>query len=761
MFPTPIARVLTASALLLMCIAQNANSQPVRSPVARPAPTTPVEKTTAPLPLKIALPAWQFADIRVTVLGPNNVKIDWMPLQGADQYIVSRNGGQIGPTYTSVPTATQPMTVLDNNAPANSTLSYSITARHPGTIQGLPNTPAAGAHSGELNLQVSRTVTVVTPAGPLPPLSGWADLHTHPMSQLAFGGKLFHGAPDILSIMPGLEVPRNTGCLFDLRAGSIDQALSQDGPTHGDPFQSKCGDLVRNSLVKLLEVFNSEAQQQPGNAEGLPSFGNWPLWNDISHQKMWWEWIRRARDGGLRVMVAFAHNNRTLGEAMLQGHPGGPVSGVADDMRSADLQVDEIRAFVSHHPDFMELALTSADLYGIVQRNHIAVVLGVEVDNIGDLNDKQPVSTLMVDNELDRLYAKGVRYIFPIHVADNVFGDTAIYTDIFNVGNFRETGHFWTVGCSKPGDQVGYKSFNFPPQLNPFIPPGVPQPPRAPDCPVSSDPNQMVGHINVRTKLNGQPVGLTQLGEYAVKSMMKRGIIIDIDHMSNFAAERTLGIAEGVPGGYPVNSGHSAIRAANTNFNAENSRTPAQLRRVACLGGMFGLGTDGAKATDWASQYVQAFSIMNGVFGTPACTNAPLGPGMVSFGTDTNSLVKTPRPTMAGFAPGSPPSPRVADIYNPGNPYNRDRSTPGGLGNPLLPVLPMSQQGNTRWDYNLNGVAHYGMFADFVRDVRSAPAAPPGGMDLVDNHLMRSADNFYRMWQKAEVQKTAAQRTFP
>jgi hypothetical protein len=351
-----------------------------------------------------------------------------------------------------------------------------------------------------------------------------------------------------------------------------------------------------------------------------------------------------------------------------------------------------------------------------------------------------------------------VRYIFPIHVTDNAFGDTAIYTDIFNLSNFRETRAFWKVGCSQKGDQIGYKSFNFPAQLNPFIPSGFPQPPRAPDCPAYNgiDPNQIVGHINIRNA----PNGLTPLGEYAVKSMMKRGIIIDIDHMSNFAAERTLALAEGVPGGgYPVNSGHSAIRAANTSFNAENSRTPAQLRRVACLGGMFGLGTDGAKATDWASQYVQAFNIMNGVFGTPACTNASLGPGMVAFGTDTNSLVNTPRPTMTGFAPGTVPIQRIADIYNPNNPNNYNPGSPSmsPLGNPLLPVLPVSQLGPVKWDYNFVGVAHYGMFADFVRDVRTAPAAPPGGRDLVDNHLMRGADNFYRMWQKAEIQKKNVQ----
>lgn len=260
--------------------------------------------------------------------------------------------------------------------------------------------------------------------------------------------------------------------------------------------------------------------------------------------------------------------------------------------------------------------------------------------------------------------------------------------------------------------------------------------------------------MNTRT-----PGGLTSLGQYAVKAMMKQGMIIDIDHMSNAAVETTLQIAEGVSrgvvgGGYPIMSGHSGVRNV-ANFNRENSRTPEQLKRIACLGGMFGLGTDGAKATDWAREYAQAFGLMNGVFSPPntsqtpgACVNASLGQGMVAFGTDMNSLVKTPRPTMVEFAPGDVP--RFADIYNANNPANTD--------NPLLPVQPKSQTGTRVWDYNIDGVAHYGMLADFVKDVRTAPTSQAmAGKDLVDNHLLHSADYFYRMWQKVEAQRRNVQ----
>ena len=277
--------------------------------------------------------------------------------------------------------------------------------------------------------------------------------------------------------------------------------------------------------------------------------------------------------------------------------------------------------------------------------------------------------------------------------------------------------------------------------LNPLIPPGVGQPPAAPAC-LTNGGTFFLGHVNARS-----PNGLTGLGEFALKAMMKRGMIVDIDHMSNRSVETALGVAEAVPGGgYPLVSGHSAIRDRNSpDFSAENSRSRSQLQRLGCLQGMFGLGTDGAEAYTWARQYLDAFTEMGKP--TALCPDkSALGPGRVAFGTDTNSLVSSPRPTIFDVKPGT--APRFTDIYNPSNPAN---------DNPQLPVQSRSTTGSRTWDYNFDGVAHYGMYADFVKDIRTAPATPlmtKTGKDLVDNHLLRSADYFFRMWQKIESQKS-------
>jgi hypothetical protein len=156
---------------------------------------------------------------------------------------------------------------------------------------------------------------------------------------------------------------------------------------------------------------------------------------------------------------------------------------------------------------------------------------------------------------------------------------------------------------------------------------------------------------------------------------------------------------------------------------------------------MFGLGTDGAGAHRWTLQYDRAYNAMRRAFAPNGlCSNTlPLGPGLVALGTDANSLVKTPVPPM--LDPVGPP--RFADIYNADNPLNAG-----------VPALTLSTTGTKTWDYNVDGVAHYGMFVDFLRDVRMF--TQPGvmtGREMFDDQMMYGADYFYRMWLKADTQK--------
>ncbi len=65
------------------------------------------------------------------------------------------------------------------------------------------------------------------------------------------------------------------------------------------------------------------------------------------------------------------------------------------------------------------------------------------------------------------------------------------------------------------------------------------------------------------------------------------------------------------------------------------------------------------------------------------------------------------------------------------------------------PFFTQSQLGSKSWDYNRDGVAHYGMPWDFLKDAETAP----DGAHLMGNYLNQSADYFWHTWQKADAQK--------
>jgi hypothetical protein len=56
----------------------------------------------------------------------------------------------------------------------------------------------------------------------------------------------------------------------------------------------------------------------------------------------------------------------------------------------------------------------------------------------------------------------------------------------------------------------------------------------------------------------------------------------------------------------------------------------------------------------------------------------------------------------------------------------------------------MSETGDKKWDYCKDGVAHYGMLADFLKDMYGMDR----GADLRAN-IMQNAEIFAQMWEKA------------
>ncbi len=559
--------------------------------------------------------------------------------------------------------------------------------------------------------------------GPPPAaLQGFVDLHAHPMSYLGFGGVLLYGAPDIGAALPPTQVPRLpfASCHTDVIANTEFDALGYENQEFGQPGPSNvCGAPQRGLLLHILASrlgaadysdftwSNSGPQtQNPGNKS--PDFPTWPAWNDVLRQKMWIEWIRRAWKGGQRVMVALAVNSKLLGDVAQGGYPP-PLPGEApgtlpanftgfpplatDDMTTANLQVDQIKAMVARHPEFMELATNSATLHDAVSHGRLAVVLGVEIDNIGDLVGSVPGA--VINQAIDNLFARGVRYVFPVHLVDNPLGNTALYNDLFNVANVYEEGVPWRLAC-KQDISYTYQQQSAVAILGlarlgtrtPGIPGGMP-------CADSTSGN-----------VNAGP-GLSAAGVAAINHMMDLGMLIDVDHASEQTVNGIIAIAQqNTPIGYPLMSGHNNVRNLPVNLaaNTERQLTPAQYAALRSLHGMVGIGSAQQNASQWLQLYLAAMSAM----GLPP--NAPIG----AFGTDADGMefMMPPRP-------GS----RV-----PSPPYGPD------------------MEGTRIFDYNQDGVAHYGLLPDFLTDVASLS---PQGQQVFAS-MQGGAQYLFETWFIAE-----------
>ncbi len=220
----------------------------------------------------------------------------------------------------------------------------------------------------------------------------------------------------------------------------------------------------------------------------------------------------------------------------------------------------------------------------------------------------------LIAAELDWLYGLGVRQITPIHLTNNAFGGTAIYMRFLDALNVIVTGRHYEVedgwesgiryrldydGGLAGGVQRAVVSAG--PKLSPrpamnrrslmYDMPGVE------DVAKSAAPEfQGRGHVNIR--------GLSVYGLILLEEMRARGMIIDVDHMSQKSLDVSLDLMERAD--YPVISSHSWFRelafSADAEFDPENpsdygtadvhkvahenAKRGDQVERIARLGGV-------------------------------------------------------------------------------------------------------------------------------------------------------------------------------
>ena len=324
-------------------------------------------------------------------------------------------------------------------------------------------------------------------------------------------------------------------------------------------------------------------------------------------------------------------------------------------------------------------------------------ILGVEVDSLGNWRRLEDLEQLtqgslkqareLITHEIDWLYDIGIRQITPVHLTDNAFGGTAIYLRFLEVSNRFVTGRGydvedgWESGVryrlDHDGDDVWEdtertvasggkpmavgRAMNHHTLLDQI--PGIRNLRQALHA-----PEGLSSHTNRR--------GLSPYGQILLEEMMKRGMLIDIDHMSQKTLDAALDLVEAQH--YPVLSSHGWFRelafSADVEFGSveenpygtgdvhkvahEAGKRADQIERIAALGGviapilnqgdMAGLrkampeladkvpNPSAGSSTSWAQAYLYVAAKMGG--------------RGVAMGSDVNGAAALPGPRFGTLA---------------------------------------------------------------------------------------------------------------
>jgi microsomal dipeptidase-like Zn-dependent dipeptidase len=561
---------------------------------------------------------------------------------------------------------------------------------------------------------------------------GFADYHAHMFSELAFGQYLFHGDA------------------YPAVAGSPEQQLAASLPPcqHGE---------LRHTKTGLAVTFIERSSMIRGHkTQGYPTFADWPNHWMLLHQQMYVDWVYRAYRHGLRLMVLTITNSRTLCESFYR-IPGAPC---ADDGVTA-LQIEAVHRMLDriaqHEGGWMRLARSPSEAAEIIRDNRLAIVLGVELDTLFDCGTDGDVrcNADSYTPELDRLYGDGVRHIVPVHLIDNGFGGAAIYDEHMNVNQWYLRDTLLQpdmAGCKD--ERVDYEfTFGSASVALAKLMAGrifIPYYPRL--------PNGRKGYCNVR--------GLTSAGEALIGELMRRGILIDIEHMSEHSTERTIQLAQGncadLPRGrtcYPLLSSHSSPRDLKRTLRngeqigfvrpgdvidatTELQKSRATIAAIRELGGVVGIITNQGRLYREDGQLADQCPTSSESVAT-ALTYAVeqmAGKGGVGFGTDFNGFAGQPGPRFGEHACGGRGAPDArAELSYPFADY-------------FDVATQCTRAGARDFDFNRDGLAHYGLLPDLIADMKVVGASDP----VIDT-LFSSARAYVEMWERAEAVARAAE----
>jgi microsomal dipeptidase-like Zn-dependent dipeptidase len=433
----------------------------------------------------------------------------------------------------------------------------------------------------------------------------------------------------------------------------------------------------------------------PHDTAGWPKFTDWPAYYSYTHEQVYYKWLERAWKGGLRIAVDLLVDNGKLCDVYpYRRNP-------CDEMNTLRLEIKDSLA-IQDYIDAQEggpgkgwfrIVKDPFEARRIVNQGKLAVVMAIETSRLFDctIYDEVPgCDEAMIDRYMSEFYDAGVRSLQLINKFDNalggVAGDGGVQGPIVNNGNKLETNRYWRMETCTNADR---EHVHDKPQMT-----------------ASGEDRLAAAILQTFFPLGTTPIygpephcnqyGLSNLGEYLIRQAAQRGILLDPDHLSVLARRRFMDVVESMQ--YPgVLSSHSWS-------------TPDAFPRIYKLGGTIAPAGDSVKGfvKDWRD-HKAVWDDSWPVFG-------------FGFGSDVNGFSAMPPPRDdAGKSPLKYPF----------------KSLDGKV------TFEKNTAGERSWDLNTEGGAHYGMYADWLADVRQV-----GGEEMIKD-VFNSAEHYLQMWERA------------
>ena len=428
---------------------------------------------------------------------------------------------------------------------------------------------------------------------------------------------------------------------------------------------------------------------------GWPTFRDWPAPDSLTHEGTYYRWLERAWRGGQRLFVNLLVENNQLCTVY-------PIKrNSCDDMDSVRLQAQQMRALERYvdaqhggpGKGWYRIVTDPFEAREVINQGKLAVVMGIETSVLFGCSTKlgKPQCTSEeIDRQLDEVHDLGVRQLELVNKFDNalagVAGDTGGIAPLVNAANFLETGSFWDMRRCEGAEGVEDRTQLTAPEVLP-------------------EQDALFGaiaelYIPVKLPLYASgphcnAKGLTTLGDHTITRMAEKKMIFDPDHMSVAARRTSMDLIERL--------GYSGV------VSSHSWSTPDAYPRIYRAGGVITpyAGDSEGFVEKWREHLTWADPRYYFGFG---------------FGADINGL-------------GAQGDPRGADVPNPVEyPFE-------GLGGV---VVDRNVSGERVYDLNVDGVAHYGLYPDWIEDLRQQ-----AGDEIVDD-MARGAEAYLQMWERAE-----------